>query len=131
MSVKVPLGFAQSGQTRVIVVPPLGQAFVDVPLNAADALPGQGQTLLQVLVPHGMRGGHTLLVQTPSGRMQVVIPQGLKEGEAFQFLAATFSPPAIGPPPPFQSGPPPPFEITPPPFESGPHPTGTGRLTSN
>ena len=58
-------------------------------------------------------------------------PAGLKEGEALQFLAATFSPPASGPPPPFQSGPPPPFEITPPPFESGPHPTGTGRLTSN
>ena len=129
MSVKVPLGFAQSGQTRVIVVPPLGQAFVDVPLNAADGLPGQGRTLLQVLVPHGMRGGQTLLVQTPSGRMQVVIPPGLKEGEAFQFVPATFSPPAIGPPPPFQSGPPPPFESTPPPFESGPHPTGTGRLT--
>ena len=79
------MGFAQSGQTRVIVVPPLGQAFVDVPLNAAIALPGQGQTL-QALVPEGMRGGETLLVETPSGRMQVVIPLGLKAGETFQFL---------------------------------------------
>ena len=90
ISIKVPMGFAQSGQTRVIVVPPLGQTFVDVPLNAAvvlQTLPGQGQTL-QAVVPEGMRGGQTLLVDTPSGRMQVVIPLGLKEGELFQFLVA-------------------------------------------
>jgi hypothetical protein len=95
MSVKVPMGFAHSGETRVFMVPPLGHAstnaFVDVPLNAAVALPDKEQTLLQALVPDGMRGGETLVVQTPSGRMQVVvIPQGLKEGEAFQFLAASW-----------------------------------------
>ena len=52
MSVK-PMGFAQSGQTSVIVVPPLRQAFVDVPLNSADGLPDQpppahGALVLQV-----------------------------------------------------------------------------------
>ena len=41
MSVKVPMGFAQSWQTRVIIVPPLSQAFVDVPLDVPDGLPDQ------------------------------------------------------------------------------------------
>jgi hypothetical protein len=100
ISVKVPIGFAQSGQTRSVVVPPLGQAYVDVPLNAARVLHGmssgaggQGQRF-QVLVPDGMLGGHKLLVQTPSGRVEVEIPQGLKAGQAFQFVVAAPQQPA-------------------------------------
>lgn len=92
INVKVPVGFGQSGQTRTIVVPPLGQAYVDVPLNAAVVLHGvappagrQGK-MFQVLVPDGMRGGQKILVEIPSGRMEVEIPQGLEAGQAFRFL---------------------------------------------
>ena len=92
INVKVPAGFGQSGQTRTIVVPPPGQAYVDVPLNSAVVLHGvappagrQGQ-MFQVLVPDGMRGGQRMLVEIPSGRMEVEIPQGLEVGQVFRFL---------------------------------------------
>ena len=38
--------------------------------------------MFQALVPDGMRGGQKMLVETPSVRMEVEIPQGLEAGQA-------------------------------------------------
>ena len=44
--------------------------------------------MFQAWVPDGMRGGQKLLLETPSGRMEVEIPQGLEAGQTFQFIIA-------------------------------------------
>ena len=48
--------------------------------------------MFQVVVPKGMCGGQKVLVETPSGVLEVEIPRGLKAGQAFEFLVAPAAP---------------------------------------
>lgn len=59
---------------------------------------------IQAQVPVGMLGGMTMPVQTPSGIVQVQIPPGLQQGQAFQFQVQTMD---IAPQPPLPVAEPP------------------------
>lgn len=42
---------------------------------------------MEVAVPQGVAAGQPLVVQTPGGPMQTVVPDGLKEGDKFMIMA--------------------------------------------
>lgn len=59
-----------------------GQALI-----AQTVAPSLSTSTIMVTVPQGAQPGATLKIATPTGPMNVVVPEGLKEGQQFQVHA--------------------------------------------
>ena len=88
MQVTIPQGLGP-GATFEMMVPaqPIAQ-----PVAQPVAQPAMQK--MAVAVPPGMQGGMMLQVDTPAGRMQVTIPQGLGPGATFEMMVPAQQPTA-------------------------------------
>jgi hypothetical protein len=93
---------AAADGTAVAVAVPGAAGMVVNPLNAATAVavvapvpqPG-ATTMMQVQVPQGSGPGQPMLVNTPGGQMQVIVPAGVMPGMAFQVNVPAPAPVAV------------------------------------